>query len=47
MDLLLCAYAFVTSGNNPEWILDLTRREKAFYMASISWWGDKNEPKGR
>jgi hypothetical protein len=41
---LLCAYSFATSGNNPEWLLEQTPREKMFYLAAISWWSDKNNP---
>lgn len=43
MDLLLCAYSFAISGNNPEWVFDKTTLEKKFLLASISWYGDKQK----
>jgi hypothetical protein len=40
----LLAYSFAKSGNNPEWLLEKTTREKMFYLATISWWSDKEKP---
>ena len=45
MDLMLCAY-YLHYGKDPEHILELTTREKMFYLASMSWWSDKMKPKG-
>lgn len=42
--MLLCAY-YLSKGITPEHILNLSQREKIFYLASISWWSDKEQGK--
>ena len=34
------AYAFATSGNDPEWVTNKTTLEKKFLLAAISWYSD-------
>ena len=43
MSLLLCAY-YLNKGIDPEKILQLTPREKMFYIASMVWYGEKTIP---
>lgn len=42
MDLLLCAY-YLQKGITPDHLLNLTPREKQFYLAALSWWSDKQK----
>jgi hypothetical protein len=43
LDLQLCAYVFAQTGQDPEFILSKTQREKMFYLAAISWFNEKQQ----
>lgn len=46
MDAFLCAYIFAVKGNDPEFILHKTMREKMFYLAAIKFFQPKEVSNG-